>query len=191
MRVHEQSKPGTEATRSGWDTSLYRFFPLAVRGATDSRALGGGGCVSTAMIFGRWVLPDADRWLMLQLAGTGQAVSLSLDVSHHFLRKATCADVWSLLSGSRKGRKPWWSGVALCNPMSSNGQWRRDGHVLLKWIIHSHSSNRVNRLSEAERNSLIAAMPDIRACFPLCSLLSCILNCICLLWASTFIVCAC
>lgn len=25
MRVHEQSKPGTEATRSGWDTSLYRF----------------------------------------------------------------------------------------------------------------------------------------------------------------------
>lgn len=103
----------------------------------------------------------------------------------------TGTDVWLLLPYARKGRKPGESRVALCSWMSSNGQWRRERHVLLKWNIHLQSSKRVNRLGGAEENSLITAIPDIHMCFPLRYLLSWLLNCTSLLWASTFRVSAC
>lgn len=87
---------------------------------TSSRALGGGDYISIAIIFGRRVLADTDRCLMPQLAGAGKAASLSSDVSRRLLQKATRADVWSLLSSARMGRKPWGSRVALCSQVSSN-----------------------------------------------------------------------
>lgn len=43
----------------------------------------------------------------------------------------------------REKEKPWGSQVALCSQVSSDGQWRRDGHMLLTRNIHSRGSNQV------------------------------------------------